>query len=255
MASPSLTVLHLVGSSETRFYFECSFLYAKESIRLKNVKNYYAILLPPLGVCPGGGRVVLLEDEIPRSLSADDLMDLRRTGLEDRITTVSVAEFLGLLGRGGGYFRHPPQLVVPHMFDKAGMTTWRMTMEDVLRLPVAGMSGEANVFAQDKVATRMVLGQLERKAPDGAEGENEKQSVYGVIPKGFAVWRRELSSSAALAAEDVAPLIERVRAEAGGFPVMLKSPLEDNSRGLFLVGKAHAEEARGEISAERRAEL
>ena len=64
----------------------------------------------------------------------------------------------------------------------------------------------------------------------------------------------------------VAALMERVRAEARGFPVMLKSPLEDNSRGLFLVGRGYAEkkkalgdssseELKRELEAELEAEL
>ena len=33
--TPELTVLHLAGSSDTRFYFECSFLYGKAACRFE----------------------------------------------------------------------------------------------------------------------------------------------------------------------------------------------------------------------------
>lgn len=224
MTSPSLTVLHLVGSDDSRFYFECSFLYAKNVCRFdeETVKNYYALLLPDVGPLAGPGRVALLEDVIPSELAAEDLMN----GSVENVTVVSVSAFLGLMGHDR-HFRHPIQLVVPHMFDQAGMTTWRMLMEDVLHLPVVGMPGTSNVVGQDKVATRLALGQLRR--PGGGPG---------VVPWGFAIRQGDG------AMEDVATLMERVREEAGGFPVMIKSPLEDNSRGLHIVGKSHERKER-----------
>ena len=80
------------------------------------------------------------------------------------------------------------------------------------------MSGISNVVGQEKVATRLTrlaLGRLRR--PGGGPG---------VVPRGIAIRQGDG------AMEDVATLMERVREEAGGFPVMIKSPLEDNSRGL-----------------------
>lgn len=233
-AEPSLTVLHLVGSRESRFYFECSFLYAKNACRFvaNGVKNYYALLLPDEGATgpPGPGRVALLEDAIPGDLAAGDLLDGAADGAiaDGTISVVSVTAFLGLLGHDR-HFRHPVQLIVPHMFDRAGMTTWRMLMEDVVGLPVAGMPGSSNVVGQDKTATRQALSSLHR--PGGG---------VGLVPKGFAIRKDEVDFA------DVAPLMDRVREEAGGFPVMLKSPLEDNSRGLHLVGKAY-EKARRQM--------
>ena len=125
MTSPSLTVLHLVGSGDSRFYFECSFHYAKNVCRFdeETVKNYYALLLPDVGPPAGPDRVALLEDVIPSELAAEDLMD----GSVENVTVVSVSAFLGLMGHDR-HFRHPIQLVVPHMYDQAGMTTWRMLM-------------------------------------------------------------------------------------------------------------------------------
>lgn len=235
-STPSLTVLHLAGSSETRFYFECSFLYAKAACRFadKGVKNYYAMSLPPAAACPGAGRFALMEDEVPAQLLATDLMDLnymKDPKLSQKVTLLSKTEFIGALRGENTYkFAHAIQLVVPHMYDNVGLTTWRTFMSDTLHLPVVGPPGATNVLAQDKAACRNVLEKLMIASADGT-----KQRI---VPSGFVVRRQKLVSADGSVSDAVAAkLMVRVRAEAGGFPVMLKAPLEDNSRGVRLLGR------------------
>lgn len=234
-STPSLTVLHLAGSSETRFYFECSFLYAKAACRFadKGVKNYYAMSLPPAAACPGAGRFALLEDEVPSELLATDLMDLnymKNPELSKKVTLLSKDEFIGALRGENTYtFAHAIQLVVPHMYDNVGLTTWRTFMSDTLHLPVVGPPGSANVLAQDKAACRGVLKKLVMATADGKRH---------IVPSGFVVTRQKLVNADGCVSDAVATqLMARVRAEAGGFPVMLKAPLEDNSRGVRLLGR------------------
>jgi len=236
LSKPFLTVLHLAGSSETRFYFECSFLYAKAACRFadKGVKNYYAMSLPPAAACPGAGRFALLEDEVPSELLATDLMDLdymKSPELARKVTLLSKDEFVGALRGENTYtFAHAIQLVVPHMYDNVGLTTWRTFMSDTLHLPVVGPPGSANVLAQDKAACRGVLKKLVMATADGKKRR--------IVPSGFVMTRQKLVNADSCVSDAVATqLMARVRAEAGGFPVMLKAPLEDNSRGVRLLGR------------------
>ena len=211
-------------------------MYCQAAFRFadKGVKNYYAMLLPPSDVCPGAGQFAVLEDELPKQLLATDLMDLKylkNQALAPKVTLLSQAEFLSALrGESSHKFAHDIQLVVPHMYDNVGLTTWRTLMADTLGLPVVGPPGSANVLAQDKAACRAVLKKLT------ITSDNEKRNR--IVPPGFTVKRGEIvNKDGCVSDEVVARLMARVRADAGGFPVMLKSPLEDNSRGVRLLGR------------------
>merc|ERR1719326_884923 len=190
--------------------------------------------LPPAAACPGAGRFALLEDEVPSELLATDLMDLnymKNPELAGKVTLLSKDEFIGALRGESTYkFAHAIQLVVPHMYDNVGLTTWRTFMSDTLHLPVVGPPGAANVLAQDKAACR---GVLEKLVITTADGKRQR-----VVPPGFVVMRQNLVDADGCVSDAVATeLLVRVRAEAGGFPVMLKAPLEDNSRGVRLLGR------------------
>merc|ERR1712178_4999 len=104
-------------------------------------------------------------------------------------------------------------LVVPHMFDQSGMTSFRAFFQDVLGLPVVGPDAFANTVAQNKVFTRGVL------------------MAMGVpMPKGIAVQRPDPNSNKV--DED---WVESTDYKSLGFPLIMKPPLEDNSRGITLV--------------------
>lgn len=118
-----------------------------------------------------------------------------------------LSDFLKLLSKKN------VNLVVPHMFDQPGMTTFRAFFQDVLGLPVVGPDSFANTVAQNKVFTRGVL------------------MAMGVpMPKGFAVSRPDPSSNKV--DED---WVESTDYKSLGFPLIMKPPLEDNSRGITLV--------------------
>jgi len=99
------------------------------------------------------------------------------------------------------------------MFDQSGMTSFRAFFQDVLGLPVVGPDSFANTVAQNKVFTRGVL------------------MAMGVpMPKGIAVQRPDPNSNKV--DED---WVESTDYKSLGFPLIMKPPLEDNSRGITLV--------------------
>eukprot|EP00746_Dinoflagellata_sp_MGD_P165106 gnl/MRDRNA2_/MRDRNA2_94188_c0_seq1.p1 gnl/MRDRNA2_/MRDRNA2_94188_c0~~gnl/MRDRNA2_/MRDRNA2_94188_c0_seq1.p1 ORF type:complete len:427 (+),score=79.16 gnl/MRDRNA2_/MRDRNA2_94188_c0_seq1:110-1390(+) len=192
MAPQQLTVLHMAGSSESEFYFECSLLYSKAACRYPDVKALYGILRP------SDQSWFFFEDDISH-LEKNDILS-EKNGL-------SLSDFLKVLSK------HSVNLVVPHMFDQPGMTTFRAFFSDVLGLPVVGPDSFANTVAQNKVYTRGVL------------------MAMGVpMPKGFAVSRPDPNSHQV--SED---WIESTDYKSLGFPLIMKPPLEDNSRGITLV--------------------
>merc|ERR1711985_142306 len=90
-----------------------------------------------------------------------------------------------------------------------------MGFQDVLGLPVVGPDSFCHGVAQNKVFTRGVL------------------MAMGVsIPKGFAVQRPDPNSHKV--DED---WVESTDYKSLGFPLIMKPPLEDNSRGITLVKK------------------
>jgi len=190
--SQQLTVLHIAGSSESNFYFECSLLYSKAACRFPDVKALYGILRP------SDQTWFFYEDDISH-LEKDDILS-QKNGL-------TISDFLKLLSKKNA------NLVVPHMFDQAGMTSFRAFFQDVLGLPVVGPDSFANTVAQNKVFTRGVL------------------MAMGVpMPKGIAVQRPDPNSNKV--DED---WVESTDYKSLGFPLIMKPPLEDNSRGITLV--------------------
>jgi len=192
MSTQQLTVLHIAGSSESDFYFECSLLYSKAACRFPDVKALYGILRP------SDQNWFFYEDDISH-LEKDDILS-QKNGL-------TISDFLKLLSKKNA------NLVVPHMFDQPGMTSFRAFFQDVLGLPVIGPDSFANTVAQNKVFTRGVL------------------MAMGVpMPKGIAVQRPDPNSNKV--DED---WVESTDYKSLGFPLIMKPPLEDNSRGITLV--------------------
>jgi len=189
-----MTVLHIAGSSESEFYFECSLLYSKAACRFPDVKALYGILRP------SDQSWFFYEDDISHLEKQDVLSEKKGMHLSDFLKVVS---------------KKNANLVVPHMFDQSGMTSFRAFFQDVLGLPVVGPDSFANTVAQNKVFTRGVL------------------MAMGVpMPKGFAVQRPDPNSNKV--DED---WVESTAYKSLGFPLIMKPPLEDNSRGITLVKK------------------
>jgi len=191
-SSKPMTVLHIAGSSENEFYFECSLLYSKAACRFPDIKALYGILRP------SDQKWFFYEDDISH-LEKQDILS-NKGGLH-------MSDFLKVISKKNA------NLVVPHMFDQSGMTSFRAFFQDVLGLPVVGPDSFCNSVAQNKVFTRGVL------------------MAMGVpIPKGFAVQRPDPNSHQV--DED---WVESTAYKSLGFPLIMKPPLEDNSRGISLV--------------------
>ncbi len=155
-------VLHMVGSATSSFYHDLSMVYARSALQPETMQHTFAVVEP-------GGRW--------------------RAGpsLNNLGASVRISEFLNTLER--------PDLVVPYMFDRAGMTSFRSFFEDVLGIPVVGSEAGAAAMAADKAITKTVV---------GAAGVR--------VPRTFAS----------------AP-------DSSDYPVIVKPAREDNSLGLALV--------------------
>ncbi|MDJ0588484.1 MAG: D-alanine--D-alanine ligase [Pleurocapsa sp. MO_226.B13] len=120
----TLSVLHLVGSAVSDFYYKLSVIYAKEVVQPTGVKSYYAV------VHPDGSW------QLGSSLD----------NLEAKITLVEAIAQL-------------PQVdvVVPHMFCFPGMTSYRAFFEDILGIPVVGAKSDCTALTTNKSYTRNIL--------------------------------------------------------------------------------------------------
>ncbi|VEP14431.1 D-alanine--D-alanine ligase [Hyella patelloides LEGE 07179] len=122
--SNKLSVLHLVGSAVSDFYYKLSVLYAQEVVQPAGVKNNYAVMSP------------------------DGLWQLG-SSLDNLGNKISLQEMINQL----------PQIdvVVPHMFCVPGMTSYRAFFEDILGIPVVGAKSDCNALATNKSHTRNIV--------------------------------------------------------------------------------------------------
>ena len=120
----TLSILHLVGSAVSDFYYKLSVIYAQEVIQPKGVKSHYAVVHP------------------------DSLWQLG-SSLENLSAKVSLTEMINQL----------PQIdvVVPHMFCVPGMTSYRAFFEDILGIPVVGAKSDCTSLATNKSHTRNIV--------------------------------------------------------------------------------------------------
>ncbi|CAD7927438.1 unnamed protein product [Amoebophrya sp. A120] len=116
-------------------------------------------------------------------------------------------------------------VVVPHMFDFPGMTSYRALFEDMLGISVCGPDNVHNVVAQDKALTRSVL-----------------QEVPGVkIPKGQTL---RIVENTNVEMKNLSPVEQAVKQQLHMQPPFVVKPArEDNSRGVGLVKKNDSYEA------------
>lgn len=122
--SSTLSVLHLVGSAVSDFYYKLSVIYAQEVVQPSGVISYYAVVHP------------------------DGLWQLG-SSLENLSAKVSLSDAISQL----------PQIdvVVPHMFCVPGMTSYRAFFEDILGIPVVGAKSNCTALATNKSHTRNVV--------------------------------------------------------------------------------------------------
>mmetsp|Transcript_20594 Transcript_20594/g.51971 ORF Transcript_20594/g.51971 Transcript_20594/m.51971 type:complete len:1083 (-) Transcript_20594:1099-4347(-) len=222
-----LRVLHVSGSASEDFYFSISLLYAKAAHQFPHseVLAHHAVAAP-------NGTWYLFQHtldgvdvaDFPTAKSVGAPRPKRLPGEVFRAHSLSA--FLGRLAGDMGSF----DVMVPHMFDFAGMTTYRALFEDALRISVCGPDMVHNVVAQDKALTRAVL-----------------QDVPGVrLPKGQVVRNAALApggaeAAAAPTAETVADILDaQLRLPP---PFVVKPSREDNSRGVAVVRESDSRAA------------
>ena len=117
-----MRVLHIAGSSESAFFHDLSLLYARDVLRPEGVEASFAVVEPD-----GGWRFGETLGKLEKSVGAAEAIA--------RITA------------------DPPVLVVPHLFDPVGMTTYRGLFEDVLGIPFVGSRPETTAVAARAMAS------------------------------------------------------------------------------------------------------
>ncbi|MGD1922171.1 MAG: D-alanine--D-alanine ligase [Pleurocapsa sp.] len=120
----TLSVLHLLGSAVSDFYYKLSVLYASEVVQPLGVKSYYAVVHPD-----GMWQVGISLDNLESNISLDK----------------AIAQL--------------PQVdvVVPHMFCFPGMTSYRAFFEDLLGIPVVGSKSDCSALTTNKSHTRNIV--------------------------------------------------------------------------------------------------
>ncbi len=119
-----MDVVHLFGSTQSDFYFKLSKMYASAVLRPDGVAHRFASIDVD-GRWRFGQAPEVMGPEMPLS------------------------DALRHLGQ--------PDLVVPHMFCRQGMTAYRALIENVLELPLVGAPADVAGLATSKLWTRAVV--------------------------------------------------------------------------------------------------
>ena len=119
-----MRILHLFGSTQDDFYFDLSRMYAEAALRPAGTEHAFAAVAPD-----GRWRF----GPAPDALGAP----------------MPLAEALGQMPAA--------DLVVPHMFCRAGMTSYRALVEDILGLPLVGAPAGVAALATSKSWTRDIV--------------------------------------------------------------------------------------------------
>ncbi len=169
-----LRVLHLVGSPVSDFHCDLSRLYAQDCLSATADPGRYEFLI---GYVTPDGRW-----RFPRSLEPDELAGTPSYPAADALPRVVELR---------------PDVVVPQLFCRPGMTTYRAVF-DLLGIPYVGNSASTMALGADKAQARAVV------AAAGVD-----------VPAGEVVGRGQVPNMAA--------------------PAVVKPVDDDNSVGLSLV--------------------
>ena len=129
-----MQLLHLVGATTTRFYYELSATYHAATVTPAGMRAHV------LKVAPDGTLLLRLAGE-----SGDRQADL---GEVARVAATC-------------------DLVVPFMFCPSGMTGWRELFEGILGVPVVGPPLATTVVSTSKLQTKALARSLGIAVPDG----------------------------------------------------------------------------------------
>jgi len=226
-------VLHLVGSQENDFYFNCSLVYAKACINFPDVKAQYLITRPnqvTVGESSQGevsSHNVMTSEWFIVDNSLDEVNEKSFPCRDPENNISKIEENLENSPLRGPYTLTDAlsmlmplieiDCIVPHMFCFPGMTVFRKFFEEYLHISVAGPDARANALSQHKGVTREIL-----------------QKAGVPIPCGTMLYRKDLNSEQP---ESTILKIKDQLKEAGisDLPCILKPAREDNSRGIGVV--------------------
>jgi D-alanine-D-alanine ligase len=131
--------LHLVGSPESAFWADLSVMYAR---RAREVTGDVG---PLAHVEPGGAW------RFPASLDDEAIAAAAPMALPDAVATIAG---LGV------------DVMVPHLFDRAGMTDYR-ALFDIMAIPYVGNAPDVMALAADKAKTKAVVAAAGVAVPAG----------------------------------------------------------------------------------------
>ncbi|MEL7164358.1 MAG: D-alanine--D-alanine ligase [Pseudomonadota bacterium] len=146
-----MQVLHVFGSTQDEFYYELSKMYASAVVQPTGVHHRFAAVSPS-----GHWRFGPTPHDLGPAMTLD-----------------------AALGQMGA-----PDLMVPHMFCRKGMTTYRALFEDLLEIPVVGAPAAVAGLATSKLWTRDVVSSAGVKVADAQRlgaGEVPALSVPYVV--------------------------------------------------------------------------
>ncbi len=135
-----LTALQLVGSPTSKFFYDLSFLYARDVVAPRGFRLLFAV------AHPDGYWSVL-------------------TSLTDPMNKISFNEMVILI--------QAVNIAVCHMFCKKGMISIRILLEDVLNIPIVGSSGHCLGIAQNKFLAKSLVAQAGVAVPRGKKLDYE----------------------------------------------------------------------------------
>lgn len=158
---PVRTVLQLVGSPVDDFFAELSRLYARASIAALADSPRYRMHVAY--VSPGGGW------SFPADLAASSLAAASQMSLPRAISHIE---------------RLSPDVMVPQMFCRPGMTVYR-SLFDTLGVPYLGSPGDVMAVGADKAKARAIVAAAGVRVPAGRVVRNRARTdlSYPVVVK------------------------------------------------------------------------
>ena len=148
-----LRVLHLVGSPTSEFLAELSRLYARDALTAVADPERYEFVVAHVA-----------DDGCWRFPAPRDAHSLDSSALDEAVLAgtpaLDVAEAVAWIRALA------PDVVVPQMFCRPGMTSYR-ALFDVLGIPVVGNAGDVMAIGADKPRARAIVGHGGVDVPDG----------------------------------------------------------------------------------------
>ncbi len=184
-----MRVLHLVGSPTDEFFADLSRLYARDCLEATADPGTWEPVIAY--VSPDGCW------RFPASLAADDLRGAPALGLPDAVAALD---------------RLRPDVAVPQLFCRAGMTTYRALLV-LLDIPYVGNRPEVMALGADKPRAKAVVAAAGVDVPQGVIVRSVEDAAAQDVPLPAVVKPADADNSDGLSLvrepRELAPAIQR----------------------------------------------